>query len=64
MEEEIDVLGNIEDFEAFVTILFLIWFGLDQRKKRRENVKNFYKIFVKTLFNLDFRQREMAREMV
>lgn len=58
--EGLEGFEGLEEFEVFATILFLIWFHIDQTKKRRAVIKSLYKVFIDSLFNLDFRQRELA----
>ena len=60
MEENFEELEGLEEFEIFATILFLIWFHIDQTKKRRAVIKSLYKVFIDDLFNLDFQQWELS----
>lgn len=47
--------NGTEEFDAFVVILFMIWFDRKRGKQRAAIVKSFYKLMIKDLFRLDFR---------
>ena len=47
--------NGIEEFDAVVVILLMIWFDRKRGKQSAAIMKSFYKLMIKNLFRLDFR---------